>query len=346
MAARSPESRSRLRRTPIPAIAVFARAPVAGHAKTRLIPPLGAQGAARFQAALISDTLRKVASLKACVKPYLFWAGNPITSSAVSQKFVEYVSPRSGRKHVARGVSRGFGRTALTPIPSPARAGEGCPSTDGRGEGCFSQGLRPGLLSAAPAGAVEAPSNRLDLCRESLGQDTSGRDAPATFSWAPACTGEFRIIEQKGRGLGERQENAFRRLLRVHPSCVVIGTDSPTLPARLLRQALRELQVCDSVLGPCPDGGYYLVALRRPLAPETLRGIFHRVRWSTAFAFRDTLRNLLRQGLSCSILEGCTDVDSPRDLQHLKKNLSRDRTARRLAPATWNFLRQHGSAAL
>jgi hypothetical protein len=139
--------------------------------------------------------------------------------------------------------------------------------------------------------------------------------------------------------LSERLANAFRRLLRLHPSCVVIGTDSPLFPARLLRQALRELQACESVLGPCPDGGYYLIALRRPADPGMFRGIFRRVRWSTAFAFSDTLRNLLRAGLSCSVLEECADVDMPRDLQRLKRVLSQSRTARRLAPATWRFLK-------
>jgi hypothetical protein len=138
--------------------------------------------------------------------------------------------------------------------------------------------------------------------------------------------------------LGERVANAFRRLLRLHPSCVVIGTDSPLFPARLLRQALRELRACESVLGPCPDGGYYLIALRRRADPGMLRGIFRRVRWSTAFAFRDTLRNLIRLGLCCSVLEECADVDLPRDFQRLKKNFSRSRAARRLAPATWKFL--------
>jgi hypothetical protein len=139
--------------------------------------------------------------------------------------------------------------------------------------------------------------------------------------------------------LGERLAHAFRTLLRLHPSCVVIGTDSPLFPARILRQALGELRACESVLGPCPDGGYYLVALRRPLSAEELRGVFRRVRWGTDFAFRDTLRNLLRLGLSCSLLEDCADVDLPRDLERLKKVLSRNRKARRLAPATWNFLK-------
>jgi rSAM/selenodomain-associated transferase 1 len=40
------------------AIAVFARAPVAGAAKTRLIPRLGAEGAAELHAALVRKTLR------------------------------------------------------------------------------------------------------------------------------------------------------------------------------------------------------------------------------------------------------------------------------------------------
>ena len=41
----------------IPAIAVFAKAPIPGQAKTRLIPALGAAGAARLQARLLWRTL-------------------------------------------------------------------------------------------------------------------------------------------------------------------------------------------------------------------------------------------------------------------------------------------------
>ncbi len=40
-------------------ILVFAKAPVAGRAKTRLIPVLGPEGAARLQAALLEDALRR-----------------------------------------------------------------------------------------------------------------------------------------------------------------------------------------------------------------------------------------------------------------------------------------------
>src|SRR5690348_7495964 len=61
-----------------PAVGIFARAPVPGKAKTRLIPRLGREGAAKFQAALISDAIRKVSKLVSSghnVTPYIFLAG-------------------------------------------------------------------------------------------------------------------------------------------------------------------------------------------------------------------------------------------------------------------------------
>jgi hypothetical protein len=115
---------------------------------------------------------------------------------------------------------------------------------------------------------------------------------------------------------------------------VVIGTDSPLLPPRVLREALRELRVCDAVLGPCPDGGYYLVGLRR-----LTRGLLRGVRWGRASAFRDTLRNLLAVGYSCSILEPCSDVDVPRDVRWLEGQLASSKASRRLAPSSWRFLK-------
>jgi rSAM/selenodomain-associated transferase 1 len=48
-----------------PRVAVFAKAPVPGYAKTRLIPKLGANGAADVQASFIEQTLSTVCSLTA-----------------------------------------------------------------------------------------------------------------------------------------------------------------------------------------------------------------------------------------------------------------------------------------
>ena len=52
-------------------IAVFARAPVAGQAKTRLIPRLGAEGAAALQQEFILRSLHT--ALEAGIGPVSLW---------------------------------------------------------------------------------------------------------------------------------------------------------------------------------------------------------------------------------------------------------------------------------
>lgn len=146
------------------------------------------------------------------------------------------------------------------------------------------------------------------------------------------------LVRQRGADLGERLEQAFRWLLHRHAAALVIGADSPLLPPSILRQALRELRLCEAVLGPCPDGGYYLIGLqaRSGAIPEAM---FCDIRWGSAYAFRDTLRNLLDRDFSCSVMEVLEDIDRPEDFLRLRRQLVRDRAARRLAPAVWRFLR-------
>ena len=143
----------------------------------------------------------------------------------------------------------------------------------------------------------------------------------------------FECRRQQGRDLAQRLSRAFTELVRRHSQAVIIGTDSPALAPAMLRLSLEELRTTDAVLGPCPDGGYYLIGLRR-----TCRGIFDGLRLGTEFAFGDTLASLLDHGFSCSVLEPCPDVDFPADLAVLKKSLLKSPAARRLAPHTWRFL--------
>lgn len=144
----------------------------------------------------------------------------------------------------------------------------------------------------------------------------------------------YTLVPQRGRGLGERLNQAFKHLFARHNHVVIIGTDSPALPPSVLRRAFKELLICDAVLGPCPDGGFCLIGLRR-----LARGLFTGVRWGSAFAFRDTQRNLLRRGFSCSVLERYPDIDRPGDVKRLFKELKLDPAKRRLARHSWRFLR-------
>ena len=155
-------------------------------------------------------------------------------------------------------------------------------------------------------------------------------DGAMPLSLVPSC---FGCRKQSGRNLGARLGNAFDFLLRQHSRALVIGTDSPAITPWTLRVALDELRSVDAVLGPCPDGGYYLIGLRR-----FARGLFGKVRLGSKFAFEDTLGSLLAHGFSCSVLEPCPDIDRPEDLRKLREELLKRPSARRLMPRTWQFL--------
>lgn len=143
----------------------------------------------------------------------------------------------------------------------------------------------------------------------------------------------FLSRRQTGCDLNQRLESAFAQLLQRHSRAVVIGTDSPAFEPSMLRLALEELRTTDAVLGPCPDGGYYLVGLRR-----NVKGLFKGARLGTEFALQDTLDSLLGQGFSCSLLETYADIDRPEDLVALRRSLAKISAMRRLMPQTWRFL--------
>lgn len=78
-------------------IAVFARAPVAGQAKTRLMPLLGAEGAAALQRRLIERTLATACALPAA-RVTLWVAGDPAHPfiAGVAARFAVAVDEQAG----------------------------------------------------------------------------------------------------------------------------------------------------------------------------------------------------------------------------------------------------------
>lgn len=125
---------------------------------------------------------------------------------------------------------------------------------------------------------------------------------------------------QQGDGdLGERLARAFERALADGTgAAIAVGTDAPGLPAELLEAARAALERSDAVLGPCDDGGFYLLALRR-CPPGLLDGL----PWSTDATFDRTRARLLDHGLSVEVLRGWFDVDGPEDLAKLQMRIDR-----------------------
>ena len=69
----------------------------------------------------------------------------------------------------------------------------------------------------------------------------------------------------------------------------------------------------DVVVGPCEDGGYYLIGLRAP-APA----LFADMPWSTAAVTEETLARARRLGLRLRLLPSWFDVDRGEDLARLR----------------------------
>ncbi len=105
---------------------------------------------------------------------------------------------------------------------------------------------------------------------------------------------------------------------------VVVGSDCPRLHASHLRDALRRLDGVDVVLGPADDGGYYLVALAKARAKESVPVLFSGVEWGTDEVLDRTLAICEEHGLSWALLERLPDVDRPEDVADAELALAAD----------------------
>jgi rSAM/selenodomain-associated transferase 1 len=131
--------------------------------------------------------------------------------------------------------------------------------------------------------------------------------AGADYSLCPQTTGDL------GRRLTCFLNDAWRRgAARV----VVVGSDSPTLPADYLAQAFAALRKVPVVLGPTLDGGYYLVG-----AAAVTPDIFDGVAWGSPAVWSQTIERLERSGLPHAVLPTWYDVDEAADLARLAGEL-------------------------
>jgi rSAM/selenodomain-associated transferase 1 len=123
---------------------------------------------------------------------------------------------------------------------------------------------------------------------------------------------------QPGSGLGAALADAFGSNLDAgFGRVVLIGSDNPTLPPALIRQAAVGLDTHDVVLGPSADGGYYLIGMARPHL-----GLFERITWSTSVVFAETLERAGELGLRVLELPEWYDIDTVAELQRLRDELA------------------------
>ncbi|HEX2449226.1 MAG TPA: TIGR04282 family arsenosugar biosynthesis glycosyltransferase [Methyloceanibacter sp.] len=131
------------------------------------------------------------------------------------------------------------------------------------------------------------------------------RDVGACFSLSRKLAA--RLTQGKG-DLGQRMQRLFRRL--PPGPAVIVGTDIPAMRAGDIAQAFAKLGGADAVFGRAPDGGYWLVGLKR--VPKLLAP-FAGVRWSSSRALVDTLKHL--KGKRIGFVTTLSDVDIKRNWQ-------------------------------
>ena len=186
---------------------VITKEPVAGAAKTRLIPAFGPDGAARAAAAMLADTLAVAAAVG--VEPWVCF------------------TPPAARARLAR--------------------------------------LAPG----------------------------------------------FGLLPQRDGDLGDRLAACFQDLLGFGVARVaIVAADTPQLPAASCRQAFALLNRVDVVLGPCLDGGYYLVA-----ATACWPELFVGVPMGGDAVLEETAARAGRLGLTVGLLPVLRDLDRVEDLR-------------------------------
>lgn len=127
------------------------------------------------------------------------------------------------------------------------------------------------------------------------------------------------LLAQRGNDLGERLQNCLVDFFELgFDSVVVIGADSPTLPAELVHEAFERLLVPDQVVfGPATDGGFYLVGMN-VWQPH----LYQQIAWSAQQVLPQIQARAEQMQLAHSFLPAWYDIDIPADLQLLQEQIA------------------------
>ncbi len=136
----------------------------------------------------------------------------------------------------------------------------------------------------------------------------------------PLLTPHWRLFFQQAATIGEVLHASLSAFLAEgHDCALVVNADSPTLPGRVVEQAVAALREPGerAVFGPASDGGYYLVGLKRPRAE-----LFEGVAWSTPAVLAQSLERAAAIGLPVALLPTWYDVDDAETLGVLRAELA------------------------
>lgn len=218
--------------------------------------------------------------------------------------------------------------------------------TAGASKTCLSPPLRPEECAAISACFIRDLANTIYYIKAEHGI------APYAV-YTPAGTEDvlkqllpenYRLVLQSEGGFGVRLLQGIRDLLAAgHAGAILVNSDSPTLPAEILREAADAVRRGDNVtLSPALDGGYTLIGLSRPHAH-----LFEDIPWSTSEVYSLTLQRAKEINLPVETVPGWYDVDDASSYKLLEDEMAGRSLAfappglvGASAPATGQFVRE------
>ncbi|MGI2335041.1 MAG: TIGR04283 family arsenosugar biosynthesis glycosyltransferase [Dehalogenimonas sp.] len=121
--------------------------------------------------------------------------------------------------------------------------------------------------------------------------------------------GKYKIKTQPSSSLGSRLEDGFATEFRNGATAVIItASDVPDIDTDILETAFRALKKYDLVIGPSPDGGYYLIGLNKPA-----QRLFRNMPWSSGKVLKNTLKIAGKLGYAIHTLPTLRDIDTAED---------------------------------
>jgi rSAM/selenodomain-associated transferase 2/rSAM/selenodomain-associated transferase 1 len=248
------------------------------------------------------------------------WRRRSLTNLSFAARYLLGASP-------ARLAQRYFGRSRCAVVVmarAPTAPGKTrVPAPDERTHAA----LREALLLDTLDSVCEAPGlDRLVACTPAGALPSLQRNLGPAWD----------VIAQRGASLGERMAFAIGDVLGLgYESVLVVGSDLPDLPSRLLSQARAALQRDRQsvVIGPAIDGGYYLIGMNQ-LHPE----LFDRIDWGADDVLTQTLGAAAGAGLHVTTLESWSDVDTLDDLAQIAHRAGGSGAA----PRTRQWFEEHG----
>lgn len=122
---------------------------------------------------------------------------------------------------------------------------------------------------------------------------------------------------QKGNSFGERFVNAVQYVFdQGYSSIITLGNDSPHLTKAHIEKTLVKLEKNESTIGPCADGGFYLMGLNRSAFKKV---DFEELPWQTSRLKKELVELLSGLGQETTLLPILVDIDTLWDVKHIAK---------------------------